>query len=131
VRDFDPAHDRLGSSASDRHARRRGAMSVSPPIATNFMYRSEMSRGARLGHWQIICKIWYLISRTVSEDDASRQQCKIWYLISPRFALAGFFFPSVLGVGSVSALFLAGSGKVGPVRSTQRSAIVHVPAAFT
>jgi len=71
------------------------------------------------------------ISRTVSEDDASRQQCKIWYLISPRFALAGFFFPSVLGVGSVSALFLAGSGKVGPVRSTQRSAIVHVPAAFT
>ena len=60
----------------------------------------------------LICKIWYLIPRTVSEDDASRQQCKIWYLISPRFALAGFFFPSVLGVGSVSALFLAGSGKM-------------------
>jgi len=89
-------------------------------------------RGAiSIGKERLICKIWYLISRTVSEDDASRQQCKIWYLISPRFALAGFFFPSVLGVGSVSALFLAGSGKVGPVRSTQRSAIVHVPAAFT
>ncbi len=56
----------------------------------------------------IFCKIWYLISRTVSEDDASRQQQRGSFFL--RFWDRG---------GSVSALFW-GIGEGRAVWSTQR-----------
>ena len=34
--------------------------------------RSTCSTSSHLGRMRVMCKIWYLISRTVSEDDAHR-----------------------------------------------------------
>ena len=50
LRDFDPAYDRFGSIASDRHPRDAGAMSAFTPIASKLWKRSETTRCASSGH---------------------------------------------------------------------------------
>ena len=49
VRDFNPAYDRFGSNATDRHARDARPMSASPPIEVKHWHRSETPLRAKTG----------------------------------------------------------------------------------
>src|SRR2546426_12325692 len=51
LRDFDPAYDRFGSIASDRHPRDAGAMSAFTPIASKLWKRSETPAPDMPSHW--------------------------------------------------------------------------------